>query len=790
MKLQCSCGAKYELDVTPEMAREPVRFVCPACGVDASAFVNELVRRDLGLEPAPPPPPSDGPPVARPAVRIVTHTPPPPTVAARSTTPNTPDTVRCAKHPGQVAHEQCRICGKPICPQCMRLFGYVCSPLCKAKAETTGVNVPVYAGMKTRVEANQWRKIALVGWTLGLLLLATLGFWGWYAWSGSQPKVAFSVRFPEMAFSGQSALVGPDQIVFLHGGLLARYHVRTKAEVWSTPLIDGKEIDALVASELKELRAAAERISQTDPDHTPRVPGPDRLKDRLERAAAAALQLRVVAHNIWVGSPGKLSRYDWDTGRLVKEIPAPAGLIPHGDELLAFNETASGQRNVLRINLATGDARAESLTPAADALRRPEGSNATPRSATTGSGSRTDLAGLPIGMPGRDAGRALDPLKVAQQAQHLSLPARIALPVILANSRYQENALGEMADTPAVQPGRAASVVPAETRMLVPAGAGLMRFSVRLLESKVTARSAMKAPSTKSALDGNLTTGKTTEMANEILNDMQRSRGGDIVQEDESRYQVRVQPLSGDAGWTGELTGPPAFFPLPTVNVIAAGKSLVVLDPAAHKRWEATLNYPLNAGAGAWSDENSAVGRGPCVEHKDGLYVFDQGVLAAFDLATGKLRWSLPSVGVAGLFFDDKDMLYVNTTTAGLDSIRFSRQIDIAKNPSNVALKIDPRTGKILWTIHPGGLINYVEGQFIYTVESFRPEEEDPDVPSPPVSGFEPVAHLSIKRLDPGTGRKLWEHYEERAPLDIRFDQNTIHLVFKKEVEVLRFLAL
>jgi hypothetical protein len=36
----------------------------------------------------------------------------------------------------------------------------------------------------------------------------------------------------------------------------------------------------------------------------------------------------------------------------------------------------------------------------------------------------------------------------------------------------------------------------------------------------------------------------------------------------------------------------------------------------------------------------------------------------------------------------------------------------------------------------------------------------------------------------------MWEHVEERAPLDLQFDQNTIRLVFRKEVEVLRFLAL
>src|SRR5574341_1423890 len=48
MKIQCSCGAKYAFEITPEIASRPVQFVCPACGADASEFVNSLVRQELG----------------------------------------------------------------------------------------------------------------------------------------------------------------------------------------------------------------------------------------------------------------------------------------------------------------------------------------------------------------------------------------------------------------------------------------------------------------------------------------------------------------------------------------------------------------------------------------------------------------------------------------------------------------------------------------------------------------------------------------------------------------------
>jgi hypothetical protein len=36
----------------------------------------------------------------------------------------------------------------------------------------------------------------------------------------------------------------------------------------------------------------------------------------------------------------------------------------------------------------------------------------------------------------------------------------------------------------------------------------------------------------------------------------------------------------------------------------------------------------------------------------------------------------------------------------------------------------------------------------------------------------------------------MWEHVQKRAPLEVQFDQNTIRLVFKREVQVLRFVAL
>ena len=167
--------------------------------------------------------------------------------------------------------------------------------------------------------------------------------------------------------------------------------------------------------------------------------------------------------------------------------------------------------------------------------------------------------------------------------------------------------------------------------------------------------------------------------------------------------------------------------------------------------------------------------------------MFDAGVLTAFELKTGNAQWRLPSVGITGLFFDDQGMMYVNSTTASPESIKFSHQINISQKAVSVVLKVNPASGKILWTAQPGGLVNYVAGKFIYTVQSFAPEEEE-DNPYRQETGFEALPYLRIQRLNPRNGHPLWEHFQQRAPADVRFDRNIIRLVFKKEVQVLKSL--
>jgi len=104
-------------------------------------------------------------------------------------------------------------------------------------------------------------------------------------------------------------------------------------------------------------------------------------------------------------------------------------------------------------------------------------------------------------------------------------------------------------------------------------------------------------------------------------------------------------------------------------------------------------------------------------------------------------------------------------------------------------LKVDTRDGKVMWSAKPGGLVNYVSGKFIYTFQSYMPPEPDEEDGFSTETGFDTPPYMRIRRINPRNGSEMWQHFQQRAPLDVQFERNSIRLVFKKEVQVLKFLA-
>lgn len=847
MKVQCQCGAKYAFDVTPEMARDPVRFICPGCGVDLSGPINELIRQELKLAPAPAPIPTAAPvpmaipvpssrpapaptpaasaPVAIPASghvsipAIPSRPAPTPAVAApaaparlsiaRSASTATHGTAvesapaqaaatdteqQCQKHKGEFIVEHCFVCRKPLCPKCMELFGYVCSPLCKARADSHGLRVPIYAGQRSVAEAKQWRKFGLIGGGVGAVVVGLLGFWIWYAFIGSVPHSVFSVRFPELSYAGSSKISGKNQLVFLHGGMLARYDLGSKKPVWTNELITKQQLDDEVNRREKELQDEVNKAVRNGDRH-PYVPLQTEIAKDAQIEMESSLSLYVQDQNIWVRKETNLTRYDWDTGKSGQVLTISNSYsrpTMEGGELLLTEQNPFGQHVITHISLASGEMHTEEIGEPVRSAVLAAAARTSAVKAKKGSGT----AGLPIKPDAPDSDKPLDPKKVAQQAQKLPYAAKVALPATLSNARYNQEIQKELnSDDPDIRARALAALAGDEAfgRSFVESKYGYVEWSSKMLEHHEVSHTAMKAAPAKSALENNPSMANRNEVANEILNQMQRDRGGDTVTEDQSKYQVTVhRPEAKDVpDWVGEVIGEPGLVELKTVTVVTGGSMVVVLDKSNKKLWQADLSQPFGESVRFHDDSDDdseiSVGDGPCVEHGDTLYVADQATLTAFDLSNGTVRWRVPSIGIDGMFFDELGSMYVNSSTADLESIKYSRQIDISKKINPSVLKIDCKSGKVLWNVQPGGLISHVDGKYVVCYAAQQGADLDPDSLTTLPGMNDSV--MDIRRLNPKNGHTDWDYVQQRAPLHIRFKGNTIELVFRKEVQVLKFLS-
>ena len=270
-----------------------------------------------------------------------------------------------------------------------------------------------------------------------------MGGWTWYAWFGSVPHPHFSVRFEDTdrAYSGAAQLIGKDQIVFLHGGTLARYDLKTKKPVWSLELVTKDQIAAIVKLE-NDLRTRENQLGGYG-----RVPPPGSQEREAKIELQGELSLHVSGQNIWIAKPDnrerdeldfkrvfKLTRYDWDAGKVLQEVLLTnrAGLLAaQGNEFVMLERTNTGVQWVTHISMANGESRTEEFhDPGTVAVASAGGASGSSR------GSATDAGG----------GQPSDAQKLAEQARNLNLPGRIALPALLANEIHQQQIKVELKD--------------------------------------------------------------------------------------------------------------------------------------------------------------------------------------------------------------------------------------------------------------------------------------------------------------------------------------------------------
>ncbi len=768
VKVECPCGTRFEFEVQPVNNRMPVAINCPGCNADATGLANEVIAQQSADAPAavpvaailpvaaaapvaapapvmpaaaPPPPP---PPPAPGGLRIsksAAHAAPAPVAVAPAPAPaaapvDDGSVQFCPKHRGEPAVNACVVCHKPLCLKCMEQFGHVCSVFCRQQAEQKRIYIPVYAGQKSVLaekSSSRSRTIFLAA-TAGVV--AILGLWFYYAWFAREPKIVYRLSLgsvtetfeqralrPEQYFK----LVAPGQLLTLTSEGATLLDIPHNKTLWTTPL-SGNGKGASKSARFKH------KLADLASDDEFGFYGPE---------------IVVSSNDIWINLHSSVVCLDRKTGS-AKESPIHgqiASFVPQGDSLVAVFTNPDGQKTLAQVNLADGSIKTAPITeedanPIKALAGKKQDKKATTRSAPTSgaekvANDRTAELMAAVDKHNAEVDAAMaddnDPTSILDEFEYASIPRFIA------------------------------------------SGSGVVQLQRQLLEKKTVSHQAMK-PKGKSVLDGNVTASQGLELAQEMMNDARRDMTGGVDIENISRYQVTLHRWFSEnvPDWTAEVTGPPRVFALKTIDLVIAGQSVIAIDRNNKKLWEGKLSYPMNyLGAHA-----------PVLETKDAVYVADPGVLTCFDLATGNARWRMNSVGISAIRADSRGRIFVNTTDAGPEKIKYSQQINVHEHIHPVILSVAPANGKVLWRVESIGDECLMSGKFLYTswvtmTQSALKLEEGPDT------------HFNLNLLNPGSGSIIWNfHVDNQHIVQTDVAQNWILLRFADKLYVLKFFSL
>lgn len=332
--------------------------------------------------------------------------------------------------------------------------------------------------------------------------------------------------------------------------------------------------------------------------------------------------------------------------------------------------------------------------------------------------------------------------------------------------------------------GRSVLRTPTGSPEFTPADGSVVQLATKLLESRIVSREAMKPRGPSVLESGSLRASDSTVATEEFLNQSQRERTGGIEQEDESRYQVTLtRHFAASSPWTGEVVGPPWLFPQKTVDAVVANTTLLVFGKSNQKLWEAKLTYTISP---RFRSSGEAEGRGPAREIGNQLYVADQGMLTAFNLKSGQVLWRVTTVGISDVVPDSSGNLYVTSTTAGPESIKYSQEISLTEKIHPLLLKVERSSGRVLWQTARLADQCFVSGKFVYAARG-QVSRTDQFIALQSGGDSEAPIHHRIYRVDPARGNELWEYYRPKVPMAITPNQNRILLLYPDEVRVLRF---
>ena len=322
VKVQCGCGTRFAFDVDPVNSRMPVRVKCPGCGADGTDLANEVIRQKL-------------------AATLVTA-PVLPVAAAVVAVASIPF---CPRHPKNPATETCRVCGKPICDECMEQFGYVCSTFCRERAEQTGMDVPVYGKQRAVIEARVTWVAALIGRAAVFLVVVLVGAWIWYTFFASHPRVIYSEKLPHGDRARFYQFLVPNQVLLIKANQMILFDLAEQKQLWSVALNLGI------------------------PASAPMNPA----KGEIEEPAMLYPEPHVIAtvNDLWILFPGRIEQYDRHTGKSKQEIslnPPFFGTSQNDSGMTVISSDESGRETISRIAFSNGSVQVEPIASGAAAL--------------------------------------------------------------------------------------------------------------------------------------------------------------------------------------------------------------------------------------------------------------------------------------------------------------------------------------------------------------------------------------------------------------------------------------
>ncbi|HEY3861663.1 MAG TPA: PQQ-binding-like beta-propeller repeat protein [Verrucomicrobiae bacterium] len=544
---------------------------------------------------------------------------------------------------------------------------------------------------RMQAERRQFRAVAWIASGAALIVVALVAAWCWYAFAGSKPRLAYSVKVPGAAGGWRTAFLGPGVILMASPSQAIAHDLNTGKDLWTADFAG------------TDSTGGSAPITYIDKD------------------------------SVWLCTGARVIRLDRATGQVKLTVPISGELqsfTPADGSLLVVSAKDETTREACRIDLASGEASTSEIT--------------VPRA--------------------------------QKHAMPNELPSNVAptAGVLLAQA-MDEQKFGKPLD--------------AMSSEFFSTGANLVELRVKLIEPKVAYVQSIK-PRGPTHITGKLTAGSSSaDVAEEVFNDIKRSQTGGVKPIDQSRYQATLRRwLSAKpVEWTGEVTGVPMFFSLKTADLLVAGQQLSVFDKQNKKLFDAKLAYSVNE---RYSPENWDRHSVPAVEGGGMLCFFDEGVLTAFSIPSGEVKWRLTSVGISQAQFDEQGDLYVDSTASNPEDIQYSDQIKL-EQAAPVLLKINAASGKILWQAAKEGQRAFLSGPFLYTASAYKGgvamANGLADALGTP--GEEAPTYFHIYRIDPASGKILWDFYRTHAPADLDFQQNRFVVRFGSDVEAWKFLT-